>query len=218
MRIQVALDTIDLDQATEVARLAAGRVDRIEVGTPLLLAHGILAIDAVRAAAPSTRLVADTKTMDYGALHAELVAKHGADGIIVQGAAPDNTLVATCRRAAELGIFVMLDSLGLDDWDRFTARATELSVESMILHAGKDEQKSGVELLSLTGEWSRRNTMAQNLAVAGGISATNVAEIAERYSPEIMIVGEAIWSSADPVAVIDRLHDALDGAVSNAAV
>jgi 3-keto-L-gulonate-6-phosphate decarboxylase len=146
-----------------------------------------------------------------------MVAKHGADGIIIQGAAPYPTLVATCKRAAELGIFVMLDSLGLEDWEQFAAKAIELSVESMILHAGKDEQWSGVDLLDSSGDWSRRNTMAQNLAVAGGITPANVVDVAKLYSPEILIVGESVWSSSDPAAAIDRLSELLDDkAVSRA--
>src|SRR3954469_25565069 len=115
MEIQVAIDLVDLQRAVDLAQLLVGEVDRLEVGTPLLLRHGTDAIAAIRPVSADSTIVVDCKTMDCGALHAQLALESGADGLIVQAAAPRATLVAACRVAESLGGFVMVDGLGVAD-------------------------------------------------------------------------------------------------------
>ena len=58
--VQISLDIIELDEALSTASMAlrAG-VDWLEAGTPLILAEGLRAVRALRAAFPAIPLVAD---------------------------------------------------------------------------------------------------------------------------------------------------------------
>ena len=78
--IQISLDLTDLDEALATAEMAlrAG-VDWLEAGTPLLLAHGLRAVEVMRERFPEVPVVADLKTMDGGYLEAEMMA-FGNDG------------------------------------------------------------------------------------------------------------------------------------------
>ena len=66
LKLQIALDTIDLARALNVASQTVSIVDRIEVGTPLLRRHGMRAIESIRAKFQDAVVVADCKIMDYG--------------------------------------------------------------------------------------------------------------------------------------------------------
>ena len=70
--VQVSLDIIDMDEAMEMAHIAmrAG-VDWLEAGTPMILAHGLHGVRALRKEFPNVPIVADLKTMDGGYLEAE---------------------------------------------------------------------------------------------------------------------------------------------------
>ena len=63
--VQISLDLTDLDEALQTADMAlqAG-VDWLEAGTPLILAHGMRGVRALRDRFPKVPIVADLKTMD----------------------------------------------------------------------------------------------------------------------------------------------------------
>ena len=70
--VQISLDLTDLDEALSTAEMAlrAG-VDWLEAGTPLLLAHGLRAVEALRGKFPTTPVVADHATPLQSFLDAE---------------------------------------------------------------------------------------------------------------------------------------------------
>ena len=72
-------------------------MDWLEAGTPLILAEGLRAVSALRERFPDHPVVADLKTMDGGYLEAEMMAKAGADLVVVMGRAHEATIRA--RRA-----------------------------------------------------------------------------------------------------------------------
>src|SRR5205814_466532 len=91
--VQLSLDLISLDEALETASIGvAAGVDWLEAGTPLLLAEGLRAVEALRARFPEHPIVADLKTMDGGYLEAEMMAKAGADLVVVMGRAHEATI------------------------------------------------------------------------------------------------------------------------------
>ncbi|WP_336162332.1 orotidine 5'-phosphate decarboxylase / HUMPS family protein, partial [Amycolatopsis sp. VC5-11] len=66
VRLQVALDVLDVGSALALARQVAGEVDILELGTPLVKSAGIAAVTAVKAAHPDKLVFADLKTADAG--------------------------------------------------------------------------------------------------------------------------------------------------------
>ena len=98
--VQLSLDLTSIDEALETAAVAvAAGVDWLEAGTPLLLAEGLHAVERLRARFPDHPIVADLKTMDGGYLEAEMMAKAGANLVVVMGRAHE----ATIRRVVDAG-------------------------------------------------------------------------------------------------------------------
>ena len=73
--VQISLDLTSIEEALPVAEVAvAAGVDWLEAGTPLILAEGLRAVEALHARYPDHPIVADLKTMDGGYLETEMMA------------------------------------------------------------------------------------------------------------------------------------------------
>ncbi len=114
--VQLSLDLTSLDEAIETAAIGVeAGVDWLEAGTPLLLAHGLRAVQSLRARFPEHPIVADLKTMDGGYLEAEMMAKAGANLVVVMGRAHEATIRRVVDAGRDCGIKVMGDNLAADD-------------------------------------------------------------------------------------------------------
>ena len=74
-------------------------------------------------------------------------------------------------------------------------------------HVGKDSQASGEGPLAQLGSWAA----GRRLAVAGGLTAADLAGLASREGAVRAIVGSAVTRAADPVAAVAALLDATQG-------
>ena len=102
VKLQVALDFVELSRAMAVAQAAAaGGADYIEAGTPLIKSEGLDAVRRLREKFPGHVIIADLKTMDAGKIEAEAAAKAGASIVTVLAAASDAT-IRECVEAAGL--------------------------------------------------------------------------------------------------------------------
>lgn len=140
--VQISLDLTDLTEAVATAEMAlrAG-VDWLEAGTPLILAEGLRAVRGLRERFPSTPIVADLKTMDGGYLEAEMMAKAGADFVVVMARAHEETVRAVVRAGRDYGIKVMGDNLACEDMVAAARRLEELGCDYIVHHVGYDERR-----------------------------------------------------------------------------
>jgi 3-hexulose-6-phosphate synthase/6-phospho-3-hexuloisomerase len=137
--VQLSLDLIDLEEACRTAAMAlrAG-VDWLEAGTPLILADGARAVRELRARFPETPIVADLKIMDGGWLEAELMAKAGANLVVVMGQAHEETVELVIKAGRDLGVKVMGDNMAMPDPVAGAKRLEDLGCDYIIHHIGYD--------------------------------------------------------------------------------
>jgi 3-hexulose-6-phosphate synthase/6-phospho-3-hexuloisomerase len=137
--VQLSLDLIDLEEACSTAALAlrAG-VDWLEAGTPVILADGARAGRVLRARFPMTPIVADLKIMDGGWLEAELMAKAGANMVVVMGQAHEETIELVVKAGRDMGVKVMGDNMAMPDPVAGAKRLEELGCDYIIHHIGYD--------------------------------------------------------------------------------
>ncbi len=140
--VQISLDLTSLEEALETARVAArAGVDWLEAGTPLLLAHGLNAVRALRREFPAHPIVADLKTMDGGWLEAEMMAKAGATHVVVMGRAHPATIKAVVKAGRDYSVKVMGDNLAAEDKVACSKRMEDLGVDYIVHHTGYDERR-----------------------------------------------------------------------------
>lgn len=139
--VQVSLDLTTIDEAMETARIAVDAgVDWLEAGTPLIIAEGMHGVRALRKEFPNHPIVADLKTMDGGYLEAEMMAKAGANIVVVMGRAHEATIRRVVDAGRDFGLKVMGDDLGAEDYAENARWMESLGVDFIIHHTGFDER------------------------------------------------------------------------------
>ena len=140
--VQISLDITDRAEALATAALAlrAG-VDWLEAGTPFILAEGVHGVRALRERFPGVPIVADLKIMDGGYLEAEMMAKAGANYVVVMARAHEETIKCVVKAGADYGIGVMGDNLGCEDMVAGAKWLEDLGCGYVIHHIGYDERR-----------------------------------------------------------------------------
>jgi len=140
--VQISLDVVTIDEALSTAEMAlrAG-VDWLEAGTPLIIAEGMNGVRALRKRFPNTPIVADLKTMDGGYLETELMARAGANYVVVMARAHEETIKCVVKAGRDVGVKVMGDNLGCPDMVAGAKMLEDMGCDYVIHHIGYDERR-----------------------------------------------------------------------------
>jgi 3-hexulose-6-phosphate synthase len=208
-KLQLAIDLVPFDDLERVVRPLLPMIDVVEAGTPLIKRHGLDAVRSLRALAPKHLLVADMKTMDAGALEAEMAFGADADLMTVLACASDATVTAAVTVARQHGKAVVADLIGVPDKPARSRQLVDLGVEWLGIHTGTDDQAAGAS--PLADLQAVREAVDARIVVAGGINGRTLPSILA-CSPAIVIVGSGILGQPDPVAAATSLRAILDQA------
>jgi 3-hexulose-6-phosphate synthase/6-phospho-3-hexuloisomerase len=208
----VALDLLELDRSIQIAREAiAGGADWIEAGTPLIKSEGMDSVRELKRALPGTRIVADMKTVDTGAMEVEMAAKAGAEIAIMLATADDSTIEDALRAARKYGAEIMMDLLTVPDPVERSRDLERIGVDYICVHVGIDQQMTGRDTISFLKEIVQEVSVP--VAAAGGIDADSGSE-AIASGAAIVIVGGSIVRSADVSGSARKIREAIDHASS----
>ena len=186
--VQLSLDLTSLDEALDTAAVGvAAGVDWLEAGTPLILAEGLRAVEALRARFPEHPIVADLKTMDGGYLEAEMMAKAGADFVVVMGRAHEATLRRVVDAGRAFGVKVMGDNLGAPDRIECARWMESLGVDVIVHHIGFDERNLIRGLSPLDEIDAVVRAVSRPVQAVGGLSIQQAIECAKRGAPLVVV-------------------------------
>jgi 3-hexulose-6-phosphate synthase len=195
--VQISLDLTSLAEAVETATIAVeAGVDWLEAGTPLLLAHGLRAVETLRTRFPDHPIVADLKTMDGGYLEAEMMAKAGASFVVVMGRAHEATIRRVVDAGRQFGIQVMGDNLAAEDRVANARWLEKLGVDIVIHHIGYDERRmiSGLSPMDELDEVVRAVKLP--VQAVGGLSLRQAIEC-PRHGAPLVVLGAPLVVDAD---------------------
>jgi 3-hexulose-6-phosphate synthase len=195
MKLQLALDLVDINGAKLILNEVKDIIDIVEIGTPFIIKEGVRAIAEIKKAYPFLEVLADVKIMDAGDHEARLVYDARADIVTVLGAAADVTIQNVAKTAREYQKKVMVDMIAVEHIEQRAMQLDKLGVDYICVHTASDAQTQGVNPLE---ELKCLNAVLQKtkLAVAGGITTEMLQHIIP-YQPEIVIVGSAITTKQD---------------------
>ncbi len=186
--VQLSLDLTSLDEALATAAVAVeAGVDWLEAGTPLLLAEGLHAVERLRRRFADRPIVADLKTMDGGYLEAEMMAKAGADFVVVMGRAHEATIRRVVDAGRTYGVKVMGDNLGADDRVACARWMEQLGVDVIVHHIGFDERNMIKGLSPLDELDAVVNAVSVPVQAVGGLSIAQAIACASRGAPLVVI-------------------------------
>jgi 3-hexulose-6-phosphate synthase/6-phospho-3-hexuloisomerase len=208
----VALDLLELDRSIQIAREAvAGGADWIEAGTPLIKSEGMDCVRELKKALPDTKIVADMKTVDTGAVEVEMAAKAGADIVAMLATSDNSTIEDALRAARKYGVQIMMDLLTVPDPVKRSRELEGLGVDYICVHVGIDQQMTGRDTIDLLKQIVTE--VRTPVAAAGGMDVASGAEAIARGAA-IVIVGGSVVRSPDVTASARKIRDAIDNAVA----
>lgn len=194
MKLQIALDTLTLEECISLMDEVRESVDVIEVGTPFVIEEGMAPVRALKERYPEKEVLADVKIMDAGEYEADKCFEAGADIVTVLGASHDATIEGVVKSAKKYGKKVMVDMIAVVDLKTRTAQLDMMGVDYICVHTAFDIQSTGQNPLDELVEVNKIVKNAKS-AVAGGVKLATIDAIVNEGA-EIIVVGGAI-SNAD---------------------
>lgn len=193
MKLQIALDTLSLEECIILLEQTKGNVDIAEVGTPFIIEEGMRPVRELKKRFPEIEILADTKIMDAGELEASSAFKAGADIVTVLGVSNDETILGAIKAAKQHGGKIMIDMIAVKNLVERAQEIDAMGVDYICVHTAFDVQKSGKDPLD---ELKMINKVICNAksAVAGGVKLSTIDEIVEEGA-EIIVVGGAICNA-----------------------
>ncbi|OZG62180.1 3-hexulose-6-phosphate synthase [Bifidobacterium lemurum] len=190
MKLQVAIDRVDMERARELVERIAGEADIIEIGTSLTKEFGVRALE------PLTRkatLLGDIKTCDEGKYEFDLGFACGFKYLTVMGSSSMGTLEACAASAAEHDGVMMVDLLECDE-----ARIEKIAVFPDAVYCLHTSVDSGAtkDPVAQVRAFKRRFPQIARIAIAGGIKQNQLSALAAE-GLDIVIMGSAITKADD---------------------
>ena len=198
MKLQLALDLVDIQGAIEVVKEVESFVDVVEIGTPIVINEGLHAVKAIKEAFPGMTVLADLKIMDAGGYEVMKASEAGADIVTILGVAEDASIKGAVEEARKQGKQILVDMIAVKNLAERAAQVDSLGVDYISVHTGYDLQAAGQnsfdDLRTIKSVVKSAKT-----AVAGGIKLSTLPEVIAA-APDLVIVGGGITGQEDKKA------------------
>ena len=207
MKLQLALDSSNSQEAKSLLEKVSDLVDIVEVGTPLLMKEGVKVVTEIKDAYPQLEVLADLKIMDAGDIEANIGFEAGADIVTVLGVAHDVTIRRAVNHARALGKQVMVDLIAVGDVRERIDQIETIAPDYCCVHTAFDLQGHGMHPLQEIQLVQSALKRAQ-MAVAGGINPEILPDIIA-YRPAVVIVGGFITNHPNPRQAAHEIRELL---------
>lgn len=195
MKLQLALDLVDIPGAIEIVTEVQKYIDIVEIGTPIVINEGLHAVKALKEAFPQLDVLADLKVMDAGGYEVMKAAEAGASIVTILGASNDSTIRGAVEEAKKHGTEILIDMINVPNLAERAAQVDALGVDYICVHTGYDLQAEGQSPFE---DLQKIKSVVKNAktAVAGGIKLDTLPGVISAQ-PDLVIVGGGIASQDD---------------------
>lgn len=210
MKLQLAIDEFELEEALKVAEQVRDYIDIIEMGTPFVIHYGMESVRRFTEAFPDKEILCDAKIMDGGEYEANMAFDEGAAYCTVLGVTDLFTIQGTIDSANAHNTKAVVDMICVKDLPTRIKECEDMGAHVLAVHVGTDAQAKGrtpLDDLKVMKEHAKKSLVA----VAGGINSKTI----EQYvalKPDIIICGGAIAHADDPVAEAKAIKAAMEAA------
>jgi 3-hexulose-6-phosphate synthase len=203
MKLQLALDLVNIPEAKELVREVQEYIDIVEIGTPVVINEGLHAVKAIKDEFPSLQVLADLKVMDAGAYEVMKASEAGADIVTILGATDDATIKGAVEEARKHGRQILVDMINVRDLEQRAREVDELGVNYICVHTGYDLQAKGENSFEQLRTIKKVVKNAKT-AVAGGIKLDTLPEVIAA-GPDLIIVGGGITGERNKQEVASQM-------------
>ncbi|MCV9886649.1 3-hexulose-6-phosphate synthase [Metabacillus halosaccharovorans] len=204
MKLQLALDLVNIEEAKQVVSEVQEFIDIVEIGTPVVINEGLRAVKEVKEAFPDLTVLADLKVMDAGGYEVLKASEAGAGIVTILGATDDATIKGAVEEAKKHGTKILVDMINVKDIEQRAKEIDGLGVDYICVHTGYDLQAEGENSFEQLRTIKRVVSNAKT-AVAGGIKLETLPEVIAA-GPDLVIVGGGITGKDDKKAVASEMQ------------
>lgn len=206
VKLQLAMDTLDGDEALRLAEYTAPFVDILEAGTPLIKSVGISIVQKLKSTHPDKLVLADLKSSDVGAYEANMAFKAGADIVTTQGITTFATIAEVQREADKWKRRAEVDMTGVKDP---VARAKEVQaagVSLVLYHRSIDEETTQGALWDEKAADTVRAmcSLGLDVAIAGGVN-DEILPLLRGVPVYGIVVGRGITAQPNPAQAAEQI-------------
>jgi len=209
LELQLAIDLLNKEQATELANKVKDYVDIVEIGTPIVINEGLPAVQHLNDNIDGVKVLADLKIMDAADYEVSQAVKFGADVVTILGVAEDASIKAAVEEAHKNDKELLVDMIAVQDLQKRAKELDELGADYIAVHTGYDLQAEGKSPLESLRQVKSVITNSK-VAVIGGIKPDTIKEVVAE-EPDLVVVGGGIANADDPVAAAKQCKDAIEG-------
>ena len=199
IKLQLAMDTLDDNEAIRLAECTAPFVDILEAGTPLIKSVGINIVRKLKSTHPNKLVLADLKSSDVGAYEANMAFKTGADIVTTQGITTMATICEVQCEADKWKRRAEVDMTGVKDPIARAAEVKARGVSLVLYHRSIDEELTEGAL------WDERAVnivremcaLGLDVAIAGGIHY-DILPLLRGVPLYGIVIGRGITAQPDP--------------------
>lgn len=204
MKLQLALDLVDIPGAIEVVKQVEPFVDIVEIGTPIVINEGLHAVKALKEAFPDLSVLADLKIMDAGGYEVMKASEAGADIVTILAVAEDASIKGAVEEAKKQGKQILVDMIAVKNLAARAAQVDSFGVDYICVHTGYDLQAEGQNSFE---DLRTIKSVVKNakVAVAGGIKLSTLPEVIAA-GPDLIIVGGGITGQEDIKAAASEMQ------------
>lgn len=212
MKLQLALDLVNIPQAIEVVKEVEAFIDIVEIGTPVINKEGLKAVAEIKAAFPNLEVLADVKIMDAAAYEVSNAAAAGADIVTILAQAEDSSIKGAVEEAKKQGKKILVDMIAVKDIKTRAAELDELGADYICVHTGYDLQAEGKDSFE---DLRTIKSVVKNAktAIAGGIKLETLPEVI-KAQPDLIIVGGGITSKENMGAEAEKIQKMMKESVT----
>ncbi|WP_144697952.1 3-hexulose-6-phosphate synthase [Fictibacillus phosphorivorans] len=205
MKLQLALDLVDIPGAIELVKEVEEYIDVVEIGTPVVINEGLKAVKEVKAAFPNLTVLADLKIMDAAGYEVSQASAAGADIITILGTAEDESIKGAVEEAKKQGKQILVDMIAVKDIAVRAQELDELGADYICVHTGYDLQAVGKNSFE---DLHTIKSVVKNAktAIAGGIKLETLPEVIKE-NPDLIIVGGGITSKDDKRVIARKMQE-----------
>lgn len=209
MKLQIALDLLDLQKCLDIAKTVEPYADSFQIGIPLLLKYGVHAIEEFQAAFPSKDIFAETQIMNHEQDIASMYLKAGATWISVMSGTSKEVIHSVASLANEKNKFVMMDLFNANSMGQSAMDAKKLGIDALLyqnMYNQENENDFAIE------EWDDlRGNSKLPIYVRANINRDNIDFILS-LKPDAIIIGKAITQAKNPAEEAEFFYNTVQKA------
>lgn len=209
MKLQLAIDLLNKEDAVKLAQEVEEFVDIVEIGTPIVINEGLPSVKLMRESVNDAQVLADLKIMDAAGYEVSQAVDFGADIVTILGVAEDSSIKSAIEEAHKNGKELLVDMIAVQNLEKRAIELDEMGADYIAVHTGYDLQAEGqspLESLRTVKSVIKKS----KVAVAGGVKPETIKSVADE-NPDLIIVGGGIANAENPREAAKYCRDIIDG-------